>query len=88
MAKYRHAAAAGMEIEQPEPTPRELYEKKKAELEGIIAAYPNCKWARTELKFLSPDDFDKQRNRRNMGSRGVCDAAVAGERAYHGGYVE
>ena len=85
-------ARADMGIEQPEPTPREKYEKRKAELEAIVAAHPKCQWARNELKFLSPDDFDKPCNRRpltdSMGRRGVCDAAVAAERRYHGGYID
>ena len=77
-------------IEQREPTAEEQYEKRKAELESILARYPKCEWARNELKFLEVDDFEKpeHRRRRPWGSHGVCDAAVHCERVYEGGYID
>lgn len=77
-------------IGQREPTAEEKYEKRKAELEAILARNPKCAWARNELKFMEVNDFEKPEYRRAQpwGSHGVCSAAVAGEARYHGGYVE
>lgn len=75
-------------LEPREPTPVEKYEERKAYLEGIVAKHPKCVWARNELKFLSVNDFVEPGRRRplvsEMGSRGVCDAAVAAEIRYNG----
>jgi len=79
-------------IEQREPTAEEKYEKRKAELESILARYPKCEWARNELKFLEVNDFEKPEYRRplpsQVGGHGVCDAAVHCERVYEGGYID
>lgn len=75
-------------LEPREPTPVEKYGKRKVYLEGLVAKYPKCLWARNELKFLSVDDFEKPGHRRplvsEMGGHGVCDAAVAAEIRYNG----
>ena len=67
-------------------TDEEKYEKRKAELESILAKFPNAEWARNELKYMTQDDFSKHPRElvQDKGYRGYCDAAVAAELRYEG----